>query len=303
MILNESYYQTLWKKFEEIEHLTTTFETNDVKLSIRMILKYYHENKPLHINYQNSIDSLLEIARHLYIEFANDIYQNHYDLPENYIIGDKLKRIRDNQYYEIINADNNIFTLSQILRKTKAEISPCILTGINYDRLAKNFVKVDTGKGISEKTIKNFFAFFQNLNNEKSDFPRIYFDKKTVFIAKKPLWDNLIEKNKIPSTYLPNPREENHLFEIKSIPALSDCLVYFTPRYEVCYQNILLKGEKIKTIIVFDTEADKIGQMLQDKSMHGFNIIVLSNSILPLKNQAIPCWNWFKEEVEIVNSL
>jgi len=303
MILNESYYKSLWEKFEGVKHLTTNFETNGVKLSVKMILKHYHENKPLHINLQNSKDILFIIARHLYIEFANDIYLNYYDLPDNYIIGDKLKRIRDNQYYEIIKADNNIFTLSQILRKTKAEISPCILTGINYDRLTKNFVKVDTGKCISERTIKNFFAFFQNLNNEKSDFPRINFDKKNVFIAKKPLWDYLIEKNKIPSTYLPNPREESHLSEIKSIPALSDCLVYFTPRYEVCYQNILLKGETIKTIIVFDTEADKIGQMLQDKSRYGFNIIVLSNSILPLKNQAIPCWNWFKEEVEIVNSL
>ena len=102
---------------------------------------------------------------------------------------------------------------------------------------------------------------------------------------------------------MPNPREESHLFETKSIPALSDCLVYFTPRYEVCYQNILLKGEKIKTIIVYDTEADKVEQMLQDKSKYGFNLIVLSNSYSPLQNQAIPCWNWFKEEVELVNSL
>lgn len=303
MILNESYYQTLWEKFEDVKHLTTDFETISVQLSVKMILKHYKENKPFHLNFQNSKGSLFEIARHLYIEFANDIYLNHYDLPDNYIIGDKLKRIRDNQYFEIINADNNIFSLRQILRKTKAEISPAILSGINYDRITTYFLKVDAGKGISKRTIKNFFAFFDNLNNEKSDFPRINFDKKTIFISKKPLWDSLIEKNKIPSSYLPNPREEDHLSETKSIPALSDCLVYFTPKYEVCYQNILLKGKKIKTIIVFDTEADKIEQMLLDKQRYGFNLILLSNSYSPLKNQAIPCWDWFKEEIEIVNSL
>ena len=303
MIINESYYQTLWEKFEDLSHLTSNFENKGVQLSVKMILKHYKENKPLHINFQNSKDSLFEIARHLYIEFANDIYLNYYDLPSNYCVEDRLKRIRDNQYYEIINVDNGTFSLRQILRKTKAEISPAILTGVNYDRLTKNFVKIDAGKGISERTIKSFFAFFESLNNEKSDFPRINFDHKTVFISKKPLWDSLTEKNKIPSIYLPNPREEDHLSEIKSIPALSDCLVYFTPKYEVCYQNILLKGEKIKTIIVFDTEPDKIEQMLLDKQKYGFNLILLSNSFLPLKNQAIPCWNWFKEEVEIVNSL
>ena len=63
------------------------------------------------------------------------------------------------------------------------------------------------------------------------------------------------------------------------------------------------KGEKIKTIIVFDTEADKIEQMLQDKVRFGFNLIVISNSFSPLKTGAIRCWNWFREELEIINAL
>lgn len=113
----------------------------------------------------------------------------------------------------------------------------------------------------------------------------------------------MADKNKIPSTYLPNPREENNVSEIRSIPALHDCLVYFTPKYEVCYQNLLLKNEKIKAIVLFDTEVDQIEQILQDKPRFGFNIIVISNSFSPVKNQAIPCWNWFKEEIEIVNAL
>ena len=114
---------------------------------------------------------------------------------------------------------------------------------------------------------------------------------------------SITEKAKIPSTYLPNPNDGNDVSIQKSIPALSDCLIYFTPKYEVCYQNILSKGEKIKTIIVFDTEADKIQQMLQDKVKFGFNLIILSNSFTPLKNDEIPFWNWFKEETEILNAL
>src|SRR5690606_32968210 len=125
---------------------------------------------------------------------------------------------------------------------------------------------------------------FEMLNSEKIDFPRTSFEKKTVFIAKKLLWDSLPDRNKVPCTYLPNPREENNSLEIKSIPALQDCLAYFTPKYEVCFQNILSKGRNVKTIIIFDTEANKIEQILQDKLRFGFNLVIISNSYSPLKN-------------------
>lgn len=302
MILNEDYYQSLWEKFETTETLNT-FNGNTSCLTTKIILEYYRKNEPIHFNFQNSKETIFEIGSHLFVEFANDIYLNHYDLPDNYIVGDKLKRIRDNQYYEIIRADNDNFTLRQVLRKTKTEISPAILSGINYHRLTKNFLKIDTGKGISERTIKNYFAFFENLNGEKSDFPKTRFEKKTVFIAKRPFWDSINEKGKIPSIYLPNPNEGNDINPQKSIDALTDCIAYVTPKYEVCYQNILLKGENIKTIIVFDTEADKIQQMLQDKVRFGFNLIIISNSFSPLRNEEIPCWDWFREEIEIINAL
>lgn len=303
MILNETYYQKLLENFKDVQHLENDFSNNVVALTVKVILKHYYDNKPLHINFQNTKDTLIEIAKHLYIELANDIYKNHYDLPDNFAIGDKLKRIKDNQYYEITKVENNDYTIRQILRKRKTDISPATLSGITYERLTKNYVKLKEGTGISERTIKNYFDFFENLNKEKCEFPRLNFDRKTVFISKKPLWDSLNVKSKIPSIYLPNPREENHLSETKSIPALTDCLVYFTPKYEVCYQNILLQNKRLKSIIVFDTEATSIEQMLLDKQRFGFNLIILSNSLTPQKNNSIPCWNWFKEEVELVNAL
>ena len=48
-----------------------------------------------------------------------------------------------------------------MLRKTKSEVSPVIFPNINYDRLIKGFVKVDSG--VSELTIKNYFSFFAKL--------------------------------------------------------------------------------------------------------------------------------------------
>ncbi|MBK7097761.1 MAG: hypothetical protein IPH58_04680 [Sphingobacteriales bacterium] len=304
MILNKEYYQQLWEKFKNTNTLGV-FNDNASCLTTKLILEHYSQNKPVHFNFQNSKETIFEIGKHLFIELANDIYCNQYDLPDNYNVGDKLKRIRDNQYYEIVKVENDNYSLRQVLRKTKIEISPALLSGINYDRLTKHFLEVNAGKGISEKTIKNYIAFFEELNKEKNEFPKTNFEKKTVFIAKKPLWDSLPNRNKIPCAYLPNPREENNATETRSIPALQDCLAYFTPKYEVCYSNILSKNEKVKTIVVFDTEAEKIEQMISDKNRFGFNLIILSNSELNklIKSESIPCWNWFKEEIEIVNAL
>ncbi len=301
MILNKTYYQTLWDKFQNVQTLSIDSLDNSVDLSVKMILEHYRKNESLHINFQNSKESILAVARQLFVEFANDIYLNHYDLPDSFLIGDKLKRIKDNQYYEITNVEKNHYTLRQVLRKTKVEVSPAIIPDIDYHKITKGFVKVDSG--VSEKTIKNYFDFFTKLNNQSSDFPRSNFEMKSVFISKKPLWDSLGIKNKIPSTYFPNPREESHLTETRSIPALSDCMIYFTPKYEVCYQQLLQKGEKIKTIVIFDTEADKLNQIMQDQLKYKFNVLVLSNSNTPTKSQLIPCWNWFKEELAIIDAL
>ena len=122
MILNETYYQKLLENFKDVQHLENDFSNNVVALTVKVILKNYYDNKPVHINFQNAKDCIFEIAKHLYIELANDIYKNHYDLPDNFGIGDKLKRIKDNQYYEITKVENNEYTIRQILRKRKTEI-------------------------------------------------------------------------------------------------------------------------------------------------------------------------------------
>ncbi|WP_406826099.1 hypothetical protein [Pedobacter sp. KACC 23697] len=287
-------------KFDDVPILNHHLKSKLTEFSLKVLLHCQRNSTPIHWNFQGLKSELSDLARSLFIEFSNDIYLNHYDLPA-IKDGDLVKRRSDGEYYKVIKTESITFRLNHIPRKTKKDSFPANIPEIRYDKLALKYLKVSAG--VSEKTIKNYFDFFEKLNNEKSEFPRTHFEKKSVFITKKTLWDELPEKSKIPSIYLPNPREENGISEIKSIPALSDCLTYFTPKYEVCYQNILLKGEKIKTIIVFDTEADKIQQILQDKVKFGFNLIVLSNSVTPLKNEGISCWNWFREETEILKTL
>ena len=64
MILNETYYQKLLQKFNDVQHLETNFSNNIIALTVKIILKHFQENKPLHINFQNSKESLMKIAGH-----------------------------------------------------------------------------------------------------------------------------------------------------------------------------------------------------------------------------------------------
>lgn len=297
IILNEEYYKELFRRVENISTLSS-FKDNISCLTVKFILEYYHKNQSIHFNLQNSPKTTFEICEHLFLEFANDIFVNHYDLPtlvEGSKLRDKRKYAdRKRHDYIIKSIINGIYRLEHT--KNKAQLS------ISYDDLVKKFIPIE--QGTRQATLQSYTKFFADLNNRvKIDFVPTNFEKKIVFIAKKSFWDKIPNRNKIPCTYLPNPNEGNDVNPIKSIPALLDCLVYFTPKYEVCYQNILTKRESIKAIIVFDTEEDKIEQILQDKNRFGFNLIIISNSVSPGKNQSIPCWNWFKEELEIVNAL
>lgn len=300
MILNKDYYKQLWEKFENTNILLGVFNDNTSCLTTKIIIEHYNQNKPVHFNFQNSKETIVEIGKSLFLELANDIYKNHYDLPtlrKGNKLRDKRKYADGKRHdYTIKSITNDTFLLEHT--KNKAQLN------LKYDDLVKKFIPIE--QGTKQSTLQGYTKFFSDLNNGlKLEFTPTNFEKKTVFIAKKPLWDSLPNRNKIPCAYLPNPREDSNATETRSIPALQDCLAYFTPKYEVCYSNILLKNEKIKTIVVFDTEAEKIAQMISDQSRFGFNLIVLSNSDYSklLKSHSIPCWNWFKEEIEIVNAL
>jgi hypothetical protein len=300
MILNNTYYQSLWEKFQNVQTLSTEQFDNSINLSVKIILEHYRKNESLHVNFQTSKESIFEIASQLFVELANDIYLNHIDFPK-LLIGKTI--LRDERKYAdgkrkdylLRGLANNKYLLFD--KKNRIEIEK------SYDELLKHFTPIE--QGVQQKTITNYTNYFKELNGgRQGEFTPTSFEMKSVFISKNPLWVYLKPvASKIPSIYLPNPREESHLTETKSMPALSDCMIYFTPKYEVCYQQLLKKGIKIKTLVIFDTEADKLNQIMQDQQKYKFNVLVLSNSNTPTKTQLIPCWNWYKEELAIIDAL
>lgn len=302
MLLNRKYYQTLWDKYKNIEMLAAKFDDNVSILTTKIILEKYRCKQPIHFNFQNSAKPLQNIGQHLFIELANDIYLNHADLPtirEEQL----LKRKKDNKYYKVSRVVNNRYILKEAPNKriNNVETSGSAAYTLPYDKIVKTFVEVVAG--IAEKTINNYINFFKDLNNREADFLQTHFECKSVFIAPKTFYDSLEVKNKIPTTYFPNPRVEENPHEAKSIPALPDSIMYVVSKYEVCHNAILLPGKKIHTIVVYDNEENEIEQIIQDKNKFGFNLIILTKNVNPTKYNQIPFWNWFKEEFQIINEL
>lgn len=47
------------------------------------------------------------------------------------------------------------------------------------------------------------------------------------------------------------------------LKALEDCIAYITPKYEVCYEEVLKKNIAIDTIVVCNTDLNSIPQIIQ----------------------------------------
>jgi hypothetical protein len=302
--LNKAYYQSLIDKYKSVPILKSTLSSNFSSLTLRIILEQTLKNQPIHINCPNNECSLFEVTKQLYIELSNNIFCKYVDFP-TFKVGLKV-RSREKKYgiekpmlliWEIKLISGENYKLECIDSKYYG-----LRMEKTYEELTKEFIPII--QNVRDKTLKKFYLFFDELNSKNIyDFTPTDFMKKSVFIAHKQLWDDLDVKNNIPSIYLPSPREESDHNEVKSIQAISDCIMYITTKYEVCYQQILKQGKKIDTIVLYNTEEEQIHQMLQDKQKYGFNIVILTNYNNPVKNDQIPCWNWFKEEIEIVNSL
>ena len=302
MHLNRNFYQELWDKYQNIETLTAKLNDNISILTIKIILDQYKNKKPIHFNFQNQANSLQKIGQTLFIELANNIFHNEANFPQ-LKIGDKVKskypiRVGTPKprflTFVIKRIDNGKYVLDNSQFSINWEIS--------FSDIVQKFIPIS--QNAQNDTLIQFALFFEKLNGKQvHDFTPTYFERKSAFIAPKTFYDSLDVKNKIPTTYFPNPREESNSHETKSIPALPDSMMYFVPRYKVCYDKILLKGKKIDTIIVFDTEETEIEQMIQDKNRFGFNLIILTNKSEPIRYSQLPCWNWYKEETDLVNTL
>ena len=219
MLLNRKYYQELWDKYQNIETLTAKLNDNISILTIKIILDQYKNKKPIHFNFQNPENPLQKIGQNLFIELANNIFHNEANFPL-LKIGDKVKS------KNLIRVGTPMPRfLTFIIKRIKGDkyILENSQFSINWERSFSDIVQKFTPitQNAQNDTLTQYASFFENLNGKQvHDFTPTYFERKSVFIAPKTFYDSLEVKNKIPTTYFLNPREENNPHETKSIPAL-----------------------------------------------------------------------------------
>jgi len=285
-MLNPKYYKDLLEKYVGV------CENNKFSLLVSTMILQNYRQQNVHFNIPNNENILAEIINQLYTELAFFVFEKFADFPP-LREGDKVKRkggIRKD-IYKISKFVDNCYTLANI------EDTSLLVSGLKYDSLVKNYIPI-TQNG-HEKNIKKYEDFFRPKNTH--GFLPTNFSKKMLFVGKS-IWDKLENKDKIPTIYLPNTREENDPSPKKSIPALTDFIVYVLPKYSACYELIFQKGIGVDTVVLCGADESSVQQMLQDQNIYQFKAILITNSHTPILNN-LQCWNWFKEEIDLIEAL
>jgi len=283
-MLNLKYYKNLVVKY------VGAYEKSKFPLLVSSMILQNYRKQNVHFNIPNNEDVIAEVINRLYNELAFFAFAEFADLPQ-LKVGDKWKKKYGGkkEIYRISKIVENCYSL------TNTKDTSLIISGIKYDSLLTKYIPVNQNS--QERTIKKYEDFFRSKNTH--GFLPTNFSKKILFVGKS-VWDKLENKNKIPTTYLPNTREENDNSPKKSMPALTDCMIHVLPKYSVCYEQIFQKGIAIDTIVFCGADESSIQQLLQDQKTYNFKAILLSNSHT-LTTTNLQCWNWFKEEINLIN--
>lgn len=289
MILNPAYYNILLDSVEEFELPSNTSKV--VSLSVGLTLSNYTKRN-IHINIPNFQEGYCQILAIIFEKLAVSIFQKYADFPA-IIIGSKWKHKKNPQFnFELTSYANGVVTLTD--KKSGTKKTP------NEENLYRNYWPAQNRNVQPIKDYRDFFKDYSEWFNTFGTIPT-NFSKKVVFISSKIIWE-LCKKHHTPSIYLPNKREDCQA-QIKSIPALDDCIAYFTPKYEVCFEQLLEHGKSIDTIVLCDTDLDFIPQILQDQAKYNFKLVILSNRNDNVRYNGVLSWNWKKEELNLLNSL
>ena len=289
MILNPAYYNKLLSYIIESELSSNTPKV--VSLSVGVILSNYTKRN-IHMNIPNNQEVYSQILTIIFEKLSISIFQKYADFPE-ITKGSKWKHKKNPQFnFELTSYVNGVVTLTD--KKSGTKKTP------NEENLYRNYWPAQNRNVQPIKDYRDFFKDYSEWFNTFGTIPT-NFSKKVVFISSKIIWE-LCKKHHTPSIYLPNKREDCQA-QIKSIPALDDCIAYFTPKYEVCFEQLLEHGKSIDTIVLCDTDLDFIPQILQDQAKYNFKLVILSNRNDNVRYNGVLSWNWKKEELNLLNSL
>lgn len=279
-MLNEDYYKQLLEKFPVSEDCDEI-----IGLTANMIFHNYRSEN-ISFSFPQGYD-IAEVVNALFENLSQKIFINHADIKD-YSVGVKLERKnqKGKKLYVVERIIDKIYYL-----KLQNDSNNTIIPS-SFDKLKRNFFEVR--QSARNSTLFKYQNYFKSINN--FGFLPTYFSKKNVLIAGPMIWKNLINKDSIPSIYLPNAQGKEQT-STYSIPALEDCINYVTPKYAVCKDEILNKDIIVDTVIVCDTDLDSISQIIQDQLTYNFKLIIISRECI--NQNIISSWSWKNEELDM----
>lgn len=275
-MLDENYYNSLITKYSNYSGRNKISD-----ISVNLILDNYI-NKSICVCFPNNY-MLDDIVNQLYENLSKRVFKNFAEIVD-YSVGDRLQRENDKKkrIYVITKIIGNKYYLT--IEKNPVEIT------VSFERLKQSYTLIR--KSTRNTTLQKYRNYFKD--NNSYGFTPQFFSKQIVLIAGQTIWNKLRNKSCIPTTYLPNTREDEQTPR-KSIEVEGD-IAYVTPRYIVCYEEILKKNVSVDTIVVCDTDLDSLAKIIYDKQTYKFNLIILSSRFIPSQN-GLTTWHWQQEEI------
>jgi hypothetical protein len=315
--INREYYQKLQQAYHDCEIIQIDNSLSKfIELCTKIIIGSLKNNQNIIIQVPESFDGLPDLWCSIYINLTNYAFIKFVNYPD-FKIGDSLKmrkKAGKNREREFVieNIVKDSYTLKEKLRtRTESDYSHSATTigHITYESLVNKYIKISSRT--RSRRIESYFEFFKALNpDEDFEFIPTSFDKKIVFIGSKKAWNELGSysfkafniKNCIPAIYIPDPRDDSNPRPQQPTVKIDQPLAYFTTRYETCYKQLLTKNEKVDLIMLLDADITSIGQILMDQHRFNYKFIALTSEDTSEYKNLLP-WKWFKEEIDLINSL
>jgi len=315
--INRDYYQKLQQAYHDCEVIQIDNSLSKfIELCTKIILTSLKNDQNIIIQVPESFDNMQDFICSLYINLTKCAFVKFVNYPD-FKIGDSLKmRKKTGKGKEIEFVIENIvgdsYTIKERLR-TRIEKdnvrSPVTISHIIYERLVKGYIKISDRT--KSRRIESYFDFIKALIPEENyDFIPTSFDKKIVFIGSKKAWNELGSfcfkafniQNCIPAIYIPDPRDDSNPRPPQPTVKIDQPIAFFTTRFETCYNQLLTKNETVDLIMLLDADIASVGQILMDQHRFNYKFVALTSEETQQHKDLLK-WKWYKEEIDLIDSL
>ncbi|MFW9928360.1 MAG: hypothetical protein ACFFD1_03125 [Candidatus Thorarchaeota archaeon] len=308
-ILNTDYYKSLVQKFaKNVEFNSSLLPiSNFSKINLSFVQKAINKitGFDLIIKIPNYFDSLLdELYYNLYLYLANTQFYENYTNPD-FKIGDLLflKNDLKSRKYKIENIIGEIFIVIEQKRESLKDLNGPAEYREDKKIIIKKFVPIK--RKMKKRMLNNYFKLFGILNNlnSKVDYFPTKFNSVSIIIGSKKLFENFRNVtvndgnlyNSIPCYYINRDGKESDTLGIAP-------LLYFVPSYRIAYQQIIQNKINVSNIVLFNDGFDELQQIIGDQFEYGFQILGICTSPVESRVKAIKYWEWYKEEINQIES-